>query len=101
MSDLAEYLQWKRDAAELAALRVEVVALRDSLTAAKRTIRRQQALLSNYRRRYNIEPRSQVRVDILTLIEQGLRNCEIVAKGFNKVTVEKCRRAYRDATNGK
>lgn len=115
MNDLADYLGWQRYAAEHAAMTAEIAQLRADNAALqaerkqlqaerkqlRHTIRKQSSLLSDFRRRYNIEPRRHVRRDIFTLIEQGLRNCEIVSKGFNKITVEKCRREYRDATSPK
>ena len=55
------------------------------------------SLLSKHRRKYNIRPKTAVGAEIMTLMEQGLRNKEIVDKGFNKFTVENIRKTIKKA----
>lgn len=55
------------------------------------------SLLSKHRRKYNIKPKTAVGAEIMTLMEQGLSNKEIVAKGFNKFTVENIRKTIKKA----
>lgn len=76
-----------------------IARLESELAEARAVIRRQSALLSHYRRKFDITPRSRVQAEIVTLMEQGLRNCEIVQRGYLKRTVERIRSAYRDANN--
>lgn len=77
-----------------------IARLESELAEARAVIRRQSALLSHYRRKFDITPRSRVQAEIIALMEHGLRNCEIVKRGYVKSTVERVRRAYRDANNG-
>lgn len=44
--------------------------------------------------------KSSIRAQIITLMEQGYRNYEIIRMGFNPSTVENTRRLLRDANNG-
>lgn len=76
-----------------------IARLESELAEARTVIRRQNALLSHYRRKFNITPRSRVQAEVIALMEQGLRNCEIVKRGYVKSTVERVRRTYRDANN--
>lgn len=102
MSDLAEYLQWKRDAAELAALRVEVVALRQEckrlkvkLNTARQARSKQRKILEGRR-----APTKKQR--IIALIEQGLRPAAIRDQhGYNYQYVLEIFQGYNNATNGK
>lgn len=76
-----------------------IARLESELAEARAVIRRQSALLSHYRRKFDITPRSRVQAEIIALMEQGLRNCEIVQRGYLKRTVERVRMEYRDANN--
>ena len=74
-----------------------LIAVKDECNELIIKNKRLRSLLSKHRRKYNIQPKTAVGAEIMTLMEQGLRNKEIVDKGFNKFTVENIRKTIKKA----
>ncbi len=74
-----------------------LIAVKDECNELIIKNNRLRSLLSKHRRKYSIKPKTAVGAEIITLMEQGLRNKEIIDKGFNKFTVENIRKTIKKA----
>lgn len=74
-----------------------IARLESELAEARDEIRRLKDRARRYRQALGIRQPVN-KTAILALMEKGLRNCEIVAKGHNPCAVKRARKQFKEAT---
>lgn len=86
--DFANFIELKK---EIERLKKEVSSLSDALQLSKRECCRLRIKLGIRKRNL------KAKAEIFSLMDKGLRNCEIQKMGYSKSTVKACRAAIKKA----
>jgi len=92
-----EWAKADRELQELRKLRDDVAALNALVEKLRGDIKLKSRLICKYKNRLGIRSPNGNKVEILTLIEKGKRDCEIEKMGYSRRTIQRHKREYKEA----